>query len=357
MSRTQEIESVMTHRILMLILFTLTCSPLQAAGDLLTETARLATIPRTYQFDGAIEATQQSTISAQTQGQITEILVDVDDFVEQGSVIIRLKDTEQRAHLAQVRAELNAATAQLQEVQKEHKRTQEIFARKLVAQSAMDKVIANLKSAKARQEAATAALSQAEEQLTYTEVRAPYSGIVTERLIELGETASPGQRLVSGISLELLRVSVEIPQSLIADIRKQAKAQVILPDNRVTTAETITIFPFADPSSGTFKVRLKLPTGIDHLFPGMLVKAMFEIGQKEALLIPASSVVYRSEVTAVYVVDEDKHPVLRHIQVGQKRNGDRITVLSGLEAGENVALDPVKAGSLLMLQSKGTANE
>ncbi len=347
----------MTHRPLMLILFTLIFSPLQASDSLLTETAKMATIPRTYQFDGVIEATQQSTISAQTQGQVTEILVDVDDFVEQGSVIIRLKDTEQRARLDQVKAELKAATAQLQEAHKEHERTQEIFARKLIAQSAMDKVTANLKSAKARQEAASAARSQAEEQLAYTQVRAPYSGIVTERLIELGETASPGQRLVSGISLELLRVSVEIPQRLIADIRKQANVEVILPDNRVTAVESVTIFPFADSSSGTFKVRLKLPAGITHLFPGMLVKTIFEIGQTEALLIPASSVVYRSEVTAVYVVDAGNRPLLRHIQVGHKRNGNMVTVLSGLDAGEKVALDPVKAGSLLMLQSKGIANE
>jgi hypothetical protein len=89
----------------------------------------------------------------------------------------------------------------------------------------------------------------------------------------------------------------------------------------------------------------------------MLVKTIFEIGQTEALLIPAASVVYRSEVTAVYVVDADNRPLLRHIQAGQKRNGDSITVLSGLDADERVALDPVKAGSLLMLQSKGIANE
>lgn len=347
----------MTHRPLMLILFSLICSPLQATDSLLTEAARLTTIPRTYQFDGVIEATQQSTISAQTQGQVTEIRVDVDDFVEQGSIIIRLKDTEQRAQLDQVKAELNAATAQLQEARKEHERTQEIFARKLIAQSAMDKVTANLKSAKARQEAASAALSQAEEQLAYTQVRAPYSGIVTERLIELGETASPGQRLISGISLELLRISVEIPQSLIADIRKQADVEVILPDNRVTAVESVTIFPFADPSSGTFKVRMKLPSGITHLFPGMLVKTRFEIGQTEALLIPAASVVYRSEVTAVYVVDAENRPSLRHIQAGQKRNGDRVSVLSGLDAGEKVTLDPVKAGRLLMRQSKGITHE
>lgn len=347
----------MTRLPFVLILIIGFCGPLLAAETEATGIAQLTKIPNEYHFDGIVEATQQSTISAQTQGQVIEILGDVDDFVEQGTVIIRLRDTEQQARLEQAKAELKAANAQLQEAHKEFERTREIFARKLVAQAAMDKATASLKSATARQEATSAALAQAEEQLAYTQVRAPYSGIVTERLIELGETASPGQKLISGISLELLRVSVDIPQSLIHAIRQQPKARVTLPGNRTVTAESVTIFPFANPSSGTFKVRLKLPAGVTDLFPGMLVKADFEIGQTEVLLIPAASVVYRSEVTAVYVIGADNQITLRHIQAGQKRNGTKIAVLSGLEAGERIALDPVAAGSQLMQQSKVISNE
>ena len=286
-----------------------------------------------------------------------EILVDVDDFVEQGAVIIRLKDTEQRARLDQAEAELQAANAVWQEASRDYERTKEIFQRKLVAQSAMDKATASLKASKARQEAASAALNQAKEQLEYTRIRAPYAGIVTERLIETGETASPGQQLISGISLDQLRVSVDVPQSLIPAIRQQASAQVLLPDASSVAATAVTIFPFADPASGTFKVRLQLPTEIAGLFPGMLVKTRFEIGKTQELLIPAASVVYRSEVTAVYVIDKDNTLSLRHIQTGHKRNGNLIAVLAGLEDGERVALDPVEAGSRLKLQSKGSADE
>ncbi|WP_428634106.1 efflux RND transporter periplasmic adaptor subunit [Sedimenticola sp.] len=335
---------------LLLFIF-LPLAPAIASEPLATGSVESTTLPHEYRLDGVVEAINQSTISAQTSGQVVEILVDVDDFVEQGAVIIRLKDTEQRARLEQAEAELKAANAVMQEASREYERTREIFQRKLVAQSAMDKATANLKASRARQDAAAAALNQAREQLEYTRIRAPYAGIVTERLIETGETASPGQRLISGISLDQLRVSVDVPQSLIPAIRKQTTARVLLPDAEIIEASDVTIFPFADPSSGTFKVRLQLPKGVSGLFPGMLVKTRFEIGKMQQLLVPMDSVVYRSEVTAVYVVGDNQQLSLRHIQTGHKRNGTQISVLSGLEAGERVALDPVEAGRRLKLQS------
>jgi len=341
----------------LLLLLALPITPTPAAENLATDYARLTTMPREIRLDGVVEAINQSTISAQTSGQVVEILVDVDDFVEQGAVIIRLKDTEQQARLEQAEAELKAADALLQEASRDYERTREIFQRKLVAQSAMDKATANLKASKARQQAASAALNQAREQLEYTRIRAPYAGIVTERLIETGETAAPGQQLISGISLNQLRVSVDVPQSLIPAIRQQPGVRVLLPDASSVAATAVTIFPFADPASGTFKVRLQLPDKLPGLFPGMLVKTRFEIGKMQELLIPAASVVYRSEVTAVYVVDAQQQLALRHIQTGHKRNGNQIAVLAGLEAGEQVALDPVEAGSRLKLQLRGSANE
>lgn len=328
-----------------------------SAETLATDSARIVTVPREYRLDGVIEAINQSTISAQTSGQVMEILVDVDDFVAQGAVIIRLKDTEQRARLEQAEADLRAANAVLQEANREFERIREIFQRQLVAQSAMDKATASLKSSQARQEAASAALDQAREQLEYTRIRAPYAGIVTERLIEIGETAAPGQRLISGISLEQLRVTVDVPQSLIPAIRQRASARVQLPDGSSVETSAVTIFPFADPASGTFKVRLELPAGLTGLFPGMLIKTRFAIDTRQELLIPVASVVYRSEVTAVYVLDSHDRLSLRHIQTGQRRNGAMITVLSGLEAGEQVALDPVAAGSRLKLQIQAPNNE
>lgn len=307
-------------------------------------------LPREYRLDGMVEAVNRTTVSAQTSGEIEEILFDVDDFVEQGSVILRLKDIEQRAQLSQAEADLEEASARYLEAQEDHQRTSNVFAKKLVAQAEMDAANAALKAAQARRNAAAAQLQRSKEQFEYTQVRAPYSGIVTERFIELGEIASVGQKLMSGISLDQLRVIVDVPQSLIPAVRSNKKARVQQPGNGYITATKITIFPYAHHGSNTFKVRLDLPEGTTNMFPGMFVKTAFTLGEREELVIPEASVVFRSEVTGAYVISADGRISLRHIRLGRTGDDGMVTILSGLEEGEHVALDPIEAGTRLKQQ-------
>ncbi|MEE9356997.1 efflux RND transporter periplasmic adaptor subunit [Candidatus Vondammii sp. HM_W22] len=329
---------------LTLLIFSAT---LQAGSSLETATAEYRDLPREYRLDGIVEAINQSTMSAQTGGQIEDILFDVDDYVEKGALIVRLKDTEQRSRLARAQADLKAAKAHLQDAQQEFGRVKEIFARKLLSRSAMDKADTTLKAAKATRDAARAASDQAKEQLEYTRVRAPYSGIVIQRHMEVGEVATPGQKLISGISLDQLRVNVDVPQSLISAVRTTDKASVQQPGNGYIPVVRLVIFPFAQHGSNTFKVRLDLPEGTKQMFPGMFVKTTFEVGTRKALLIPAQAVVYRSEVIGVYVMQASGNIMLRHIRAGHKVGNDMISVLSGLDEGEKVALDPIAAGAAL----------
>jgi RND family efflux transporter MFP subunit len=280
---------------------------------------------------------------------VQAVLVDVDDYVEQGTLIIQLKDAEQKARHTQAQANLQAAIAQLQDAQKEFQRTKDIYARKLVAKAAMDKATAALKTAQAQHKAALAAQKQADEQLEYTRIRAPFTGIVTKRLIEVGETAQPGRALISGISLEKLRVNVEVPQSLIGAVRAHRKARVQLPDGEWLDTDDLTIFPYADSAANTFKVRANLNAGVKGVFPGMWLKVAFVTGSEQLLTVPRSAVVHRSEVTAVYVVNAEGVISLRHVRLG-RRLGDRQVVLAGLHDGEQVALDPVAAGVALKRQ-------
>ncbi|MCG8097810.1 MAG: efflux RND transporter periplasmic adaptor subunit, partial [Candidatus Thiodiazotropha taylori] len=269
---------------------------------------------REFWLDGTVEAINQTTLSAQTRGQVEQILFDVDDFVEKGQEVVKLKDTEQRAGLDQARADLKEAKARRQEALDDFNRTKDLFGRKLASQSQLDKATAALKSAKARKEAADARLAQATEQFEYTRVKAPYSGIVTHRHVEVGEIASPGQKLMSGTSLDQLRVIVDLPQSLVPVIRQQGKARVLLSSGESIEGVKLTIFPFADQSSSTFQVRVDLPEGVKDLFPGMFVKTAFITGVKQELVVPREAVVYRSEVTAVYVLGSDGRVHFRHIR-------------------------------------------
>ena len=320
-----------------------------------TAVAEYRTIPREYRLDGIVEAINRTTVSAQTQGQVQEIFYDVNDFVEKDAVVATLKDTEHRARVAQAAAELKSASATLDQAREEFERTKGLFAKELASDSEMDKAIADVKNAQARLDSATAGLEQAQEQLAYTEVRAPYSGIVTHRHLEVGEIASPGQPVMSGISLEEMRVIVDVPQSVIPAVRDGHAAHIYLPDGNRVEAAKITIFPFADLGSNTFKVRLDLPVTVKQLFPGMFVKTGFSTGEKQELVIPKSAVVRRSEVTGTYVLTEGRVQ-FRQVRLGRDL-GDVLVVLSGLTDGERVALDPIAAGVARKAQAAESTKE
>ena len=328
-----------------LSLLLISIAVIQTAAALESKQLQLVEVPRDFMLDGVVEAVNRSTISAQTGGQITDILFDVDDFVQKGQVIVRLKDSQQKAALTAAEAQLKQAETAMQDAQDTYDRAEKVFDKGAISEADMDKITAALESAKAAREAAAAGVEQAREQLDYTKIRAPYTGIVTERHVQEGEVAAPGTPLMSGISLEELRVNVDVPQSLIPVIRNNPQGYVIGPDGLPIKAEKITVFPYADQSSNTFRVRLDLPEADGGFFPGMYVKTGFIIGMEKLLLVPESAVVNRSEVTGVYVIDEQTGKVsLRYIRTGRRFPDGNIAVLSGLRPGETIALDPVQAG-------------
>ncbi|MDX1824454.1 MAG: efflux RND transporter periplasmic adaptor subunit [Thiohalomonadales bacterium] len=297
--------------------------------------------PQERILDAVIEAVKQATVSAQTSGRVIEINYDVDDYVEKGSILLRFRDKEQRARY-------NAAQANFEEAQSDFKRTTELFEKKLVAKAMLDKAEARLKAARAERD-------QAKENLEHTIVRAPYSGIVVQRHIEIGETAAVGQKLFTGISLESLRATVNVPQDIVNTIRSKQKASVILDrdNSKRVPAESLTISPFANPVTHTFTVRVNLPVADYQIYPGMFVKVAFTLDEIQQLVVPVGAVSRRSEVSAVYVVDEKQQVHYRQVRVGRQLNSEQVVILAGLTEGERVALDPIKAVVLYKEQQAG----
>lgn len=336
---------------LLCVLILATMSSVMAAEVLPfpVEVVTQRSIPQKRLFDATIEAINQATVSSQVAGRIESIAVDVDDYVAKDDVILRFRNPEQRAGVESMQAALREAQARHIEAAAQFSRIQNIYQQKLVAKTALDKARADLNAAKARLDAAQANLTQSREQLSHTEVRAPYSGIVVQRHVEVGESVSPGQALITGLSLDALRAVADVPQSLIEAVRSRNEAQVLLPgaDAGSVAVTGLTVFPYADPQTHTFKVRVNLPAGVRDIYPGMLIKVAFITGEQMRVLAPAQAVVYRSEVTAMYVVGADDQVALRQVRVGYVDGEGNIEVLAGLQDGERVALDPIRAGMYL----------
>ncbi len=292
-------------------------------------------------LDGVVEAVQQSTVSAQTSGTVVELPFDVDDVVDAGVLIARLDDTEQRARLNQARADQDEAESGLDDAERQFDRIESLHERGVATQAEFDNARNALAGARARLSRAAAALAEASEQLDYTRVTAPYSGIVTRRHVELGEAVAPGAPLLSGFSLEELRVVVSIPQQFAELARRERQAEVSLNDGRVLSTGRMTFFPYADPATHTFRLRMELQEPDGTLFPGMLVRVGLPVGERQALLIPESALFRRGELRAVYVLDDQDRPRLRQLRIGTRFDG-RLEVLAGLDEGERIAADPLR---------------
>ena len=226
--------------------------PAAAAAQLETVDVRYEEAPRERIWDGRIEAVNQATVSAQTSGRIAELPFDVNDFVDEGAIIMRFTDIEQRAALARAQAALQEARARFDQAVQEYERVSNMFENGTVSQARFDQAKADRDAAQARLNAARSGVDTANEQLEYTVVRAPYAGIVAKRHVELGELVSPGQPLISGLSLQSLRVNVDVPQGMFHAVRTIGKAFVYVGDDRIE-AESLTFFPVADAAANTFR--------------------------------------------------------------------------------------------------------
>lgn len=328
-------------------LIALSFVPVVHASDLQTEQVEPKPAVVEYLVDGVVEAQRQATLSAEVSGRIELVNFDVDDQVDEGETILRIRDVEYRSQLNNARAALDEAKVGLQDAEREYQRAEDLRQKKLVAQSEFDRAGVALNAAKARVNAATAGVESASELLGKTVVTAPYSGVVVSRHVEPGETVNPGQPIMTGYAEGEVRVVSQVPQSLINGLRSRQAATIQLLDGSGRlNVDDITIHPFADPASHAFRVRFDIDSRQQGLYPGMLVKVALNMGETNRLTVPQSAVVNRSEVNAVYVVSDAGKVNLRQIRLGNP-SGDRVEILAGLSAGEHIALDPVRAAIAL----------
>jgi RND family efflux transporter MFP subunit len=298
-------------------------------------------------WDGVVEAVHQTTITAQTNARVLELPYDVNDVVAKGAVLVRFTDVEQKSARNAAQAQIAAAQATYSNALASYQRYDAIFAKGYVSKDQLDQQRAQRDTAKAALESARAQYKQVGQALDYTVLRAPFAGIVTRRFVHVGEAVQAGppspQPLIALQSLDDLRVNVQVPQSAVDAIRSFHVADVLLGGDggRRVAASSVNVFPYADPDTHTFNVRLQLPGGDTGLYPGMTVKVAFATGEATRLLVPVSALMQRGEIVAVYVIGG--HGVtLRQVRTGY-HYGDRVELVAGLDDGERIATDPLAA--------------
>jgi RND family efflux transporter MFP subunit len=332
---------------------------LLAASLLLGSTAfaqtpelRSATVQRGAQLgashhEGVVEAVRQTLLTAQVAGAVQEIAVQAGDAVRAGQVLLRLDARAAEQTASASAAQVRAAQAVEQEAERELARQRQLLEADYISQAAFDRAEARHKAARAEAAALRAAADASRTQSDFYVLRAPYDGVVSAIPVSLGDMAMPGRPLLTLYDPSALRVSVQVPQAVAAVAPADLAARLELAglDTPVTPRRAQWL-PSVDPTTHTVELRLDLPADLRNVLPGTFARARLNLADgDDRLYIPREAVLRRAELTAVYVLDAQQRPRLRQVRLGPQQ-GDQVEVLTGLAAGERVALDPLAAGQL-----------
>ena len=326
------------------------------AGEALqTYKVQYQTAEAAYATQATVEAVRESTVAAQVAGRVVAVNFDVGDYVKAGTVIVRLAAQELSSAVAGSRAQVAQADATLANARANYARQQQLFQQKFISQAALDRAAAEFRSAEAAARAARAGAGQSAAISGYTVITAPYSGVVSARHVEMGESVTPGTPLMTGFDPKDMRVVATIPQYKLAVVKAAKHVTVEIPAlNKWIDATGVTMLPTADAATHSVKVRIDLPDAQSAVLPGMFVRAHFSLGSARRLSIPARAIVRRSELTAVYAIDAQRRISLRQVRLGEPDARGQVEVLAGLNPGEIIALDPIKAG--IALRSSASQN-
>lgn len=298
-------------------------------------------------YDGVVEAVRQSVIASQVPGAVVALEVKAGDSVKAGQLLLRLDARAAEQVAAAGAAQVQAARAAQDAAAKEFERQKLLLRQNFISQAAFERAEAQFKTTQADAEAQLANASAARTQSGFYIVRAPYAGVIAEVAVVLGDMAMPGRALLTIYDPAALRVTASVPQTVAARLPKGQRLQIELPGSVVGRIDPVhtQLLPTIDPASHTQQVRLDLPAGLTGVAPGMFARTWLPgvgDGEVSRLSVPTRAVVRRAELTAVYVLGADDKPLLRQVRLG-RLSGANVEVLSGVAAGERVALDPQAA--------------
>jgi len=187
-------------------------------------------------------------------------------------------------------------------------------------------------------------------------LKAPFEGVITQKLVEMGDTVQPGQQLMRFAHVTYLRIQAEVPVRLVASLQKGMvlSARLDVGAGVDTQARVAQIFPMADKTRHTVTVKFDLPRGVPG-GPGMYaeIKIPSKSGPTKQLpSVPSGAVFYRGSLPAVLVLQNGK-PSMRLVRVGGSVGSGRVSILSGLHGGEQVIINP--QGGEVKMQTGSTA--
>jgi membrane fusion protein (multidrug efflux system) len=305
----------------------------------------LGPIESVLAFSANLEAERQVSVVAEAQRQVTELLVEEGDRAQRGQILLRLQNDEQVSALEKVKSQVAKA-------EREFVRQERLFEQDLISEE-------DFNNASYELEQLRISLTDAERELGYTEVRAPISGTVTARMINLGDQVQIGQELFELIDFESIVARIYVPEKHISELRTglpaHVSAQAAAGLDYACSVKRIA--PIVDPKSGTVKVTVAVGA-LPSLRPGMYVDVnLITSTHPEAVLVPKRAVVYDNDQMYVYRL-KDKDRVERVFIQPLLADKYNVEPVSGLNVGDRVVIAGqagLKEGALVKLPGEQEA--
>ena len=339
-------------------------------------------VARAVDVVGTLAAVDQVTVSSEADGKVQKINADLGDRVRAGQVLIELDDEKQRYAYEQQQAALARTLAQygapdpehlpdieqtpeakrtkadLAQAEQAYERAAELFKRTLIPQQGLDDARTAVETKKASYDASLhnarnlrasirgseAEMKLAARRLRDAAIRAPFDGYVEKRLVNLGELVKAQMPVMAIVRLDPLKVIAEIPEKMAPWIAegRPVELRVDAYRDRTFTGKVTRISPAVNTSTRAFPFEAVVPNADSVLKPGTFARVHVESGKvDDVLTLPYAALQYRYGVNRVFVVQGDRLAV-RELQVGE-RVGDRIEIVSGVKAGEQVAITDVES--------------
>lgn len=286
---------------------------------------------------GKVEATKSANISTRMMGYVDKIYVQVGEKVSNGQLLLSVNNADVSAKLAQVNAGIAEATAAYTNAEKDYNRFTALFNENSASQKELDDVTAHYTMAKARLESAKQMKNEVNAQMGYANIRAPFSGVVTNKFINAGDMANPGMPLLEVEAPGTYQVLAMVPESEITEIKNDTPVNVLIKSLEQNVQGRVTeVSTSSKNTGGQYLVKVLLEKTDIPILSGMYATVQFPVTKKTnnaAILIPKDALVTNGSLTGIYTVSESNTALLRWLRLG-RTFGDQVEVLSGLTQDE-----------------------
>ncbi|MCC7524274.1 MAG: efflux RND transporter periplasmic adaptor subunit [Chitinophagaceae bacterium] len=290
-------------------------------------------------ISGRLAPEHSAAISTRMMGFVTRMNVKIGDNVSSGQLLFSVKATDIQAKDGQVTANIAAADAALSNAKKDYERFKILYQQNSATVKELENVTLQYKAAEAQAQAARQMRNEVNANMAYANVTAPFSGTITQKMMDAGSLASPGMPVLMLESSGALQAVATVMEEEIKFIRSGAPVTVVASADGKSRGGSISqISRSSVGTGGQYLIKIDLDNSKD-LLSGMYVHIRIPvtadaIGIASGIVsIPEESLVKQGDLTGVYTIDGNNTAILRWLRIG-KSDGGQVEVLSGLAAGE-----------------------